>query len=179
MPRFIRRPTPSTPADPQHLIGFQTNPELQEQQKKQEKAERQAAKVPVDLRDVLNQKEQNKIEQLGQKKRARELAIANTTKSNSNLSPVQQPEARRVRFSSELLSQTEARQYDIAARDAVRLQREVKSGNPNSGLDEQKFETATSRGEPENVKSLEKASIGVHYLRPVKKPTLSLDRVPP
>ena len=128
---------------------------------------------------MLNQKEQSKIEQLVQKKRARELANANTANSSPNLSPVQQPVARRERFSYELLSQTEAREYDIAARDAVCLQKEVKSGNPNSVLDEQKFETATSRGEPETVKSLEKASIGVHYLRPVKKPTLSLDRIPP
>ena len=169
---------PSTPTDPQHLIGFQANPELQEQQKIQEKAQRQAAKAPFGLRDVLNQKEQNKIEQLVQKKRARELANANTPSSSSNLSPVQQPEARRVRFSDELLSQTEARQYDIATRDAVRLQREAKSGDPNSGIDEQKFDTATSKGDPENVQNLEKASIGMHYLRPVKKPTLLLDRNP-
>ena len=77
---------PSTPADPQHLIGFQANPELQEQQKKQEKAERQVAKAPIDLRDVLNQKEQKKIEQLVQKKRASELASTNTASSSSNLS---------------------------------------------------------------------------------------------
>ena len=105
---------PQPPTDPPHLIGFQTNPELQEQQKIHEKTERQAAKAPIDLRNVLNQKEQNKIEQLAQKKRARELANANTPSSNSNLSPVQQPEARRVRFSDELLSQTKARQFDIA-----------------------------------------------------------------
>ena len=51
------------PTDPQLLIGFHANPELQEQQKIQEKMERQAARAPIDLRDVLNQKEQNKIEQ--------------------------------------------------------------------------------------------------------------------
>ena len=84
-----------------------------------------------------------------------------------------------MRFSNELLSQTEARQLDIAARDAVRLQREAKSENPDSGLDVQKFETATSKGDPEDVENLEKATIGMHYLRPVKKPTLLLDRIPP
>ena len=52
---------PQPPTDPQHLIGFQANLELQEQQKIQEKTERQAAKAPIDLRNVLNQKEQNKI----------------------------------------------------------------------------------------------------------------------
>ena len=138
---------PQPPTDPQHLIGSQTNPEVQEQQKIQEKTERQAAKAPIDLRNVLNQKEQNKIEQLAQKERARELANSNTPSSSSNLSPVQQPEARRVRFSDELLSQTEARQFDIATRDVVRLQREAKSGNPKSGIDEQKFDTATSKGD--------------------------------
>ena len=91
---------------------------------------------------------------------------------------MQQREARRVRFSDEFLSQTEARQFDIATRDSVRLQREAKPGDPNSGKDEQKFDTATSKGDPENVQKLEKASIGKHYLRPVKKPTLLLDRIP-
>ena len=166
------------PTDPQHLIGFQANPELQEQQKIHEKTERQAARAPIDLRDVLNQKEQNKIEQLVQKKRARELANTNTPSTSSSHSPVQQPEARRVRFSDELLSQTEARQLDIATRDAVRLRREAKSRDPSSGIDEQKFDTATSKGDPENVRNLEKATIGVHYLRPVKKPTLPLDHIP-
>ena len=170
---------PSTSQDPHHLIGFQADPDRQEQQKKQELAERQAAKAPIDLRDVLNRKEQSKIEQLVQKKRARDLANSDATNSSPNPSPVQQPEPRRVRFSNELLSQTEARQLDIAARDAVRLQREAKSENPDSGLDVQKFETATSKGNPEDVENLEKATIGVHYLRPVKKPTLLLDRIPP
>ena len=123
-----------------------SDPDLHEQQKEQEKAERQTAKAPIDLRDVLNKKEQNKIEQLAQKKRARDLANADATNSSPNPSPIQQPEARRVRFSDELLSQTEARQYDITARDAARLQREVKSGNPDSDLDVQKFDTATSKG---------------------------------
>ena len=48
---------PSTSSDPQHLIGFQADPDLHEQQKEQEKAERQTAKAPIDLRDVLNKKE--------------------------------------------------------------------------------------------------------------------------
>ena len=170
---------PSTSQDPHHLIGFQADPERQEQQKQQELAERQAAKAPIDLRDVLNRKEQSKIEQLVQKKRARDLANSDATISSPNPSPVQQPEPSPVRFSKELLSQTEARQLDIAARDAVRLQREAKSENPDLGLDVQKFETATSKGSPEDVENLEKATIGVHYLRPVKKPTLVLDRIPP
>ena len=166
------------PTDPQHLIGFQANPELQEQQKIQEKTETQAARAPIDLRDVLNQKEQNKIEQLAQKKRGRELANTNTPGTSSSHSPVQQPEARRVRFPDELLSQTEARQLDIVTRDAVRLRIEVKSRDPSSGIDEQKFDTATSKGDPENVRNLVKATIGVHYLRPVQKPTLLLDHIP-
>ena len=170
---------PSTSQDPHHLIGFQADPERQEQQKMQELAERQAAKAPIDLRDVLNRKEQSKIEQLIQKKRARDLANSDATNSSPNPSPVQQPEPRRVRFSNELLWQTEARQLDIAARDAVRLQREAKSENPHSGLDVQKFETATSKGDPEDVENLGKATIGMLYLRPVKKPTLLLDRIPP
>ena len=83
---------PSTSQDPHHLIGFQADPERQEQQKKQELAERQAAKAPIDLRDVLNRKEQSKIEQLVQKKRARGLANSDATNSSPNPSPVQQLE---------------------------------------------------------------------------------------
>ena len=49
---------PSTSASPQHLIGFQANPELQERQMEQKKAERQATNAPIDIRDVMNQKEQ-------------------------------------------------------------------------------------------------------------------------
>ena len=64
-----------------------------------------------------------------------------------------------MRLSEVFLSQTETRQYDITAKDTVRLQLVVQSGSPNSGLDIQKFETATSKGEPENAKTLEKASI--------------------
>ena len=82
---------PSTSQDPHHLIGFQADPERQEQQKKQEIAERQAAKAPIDLRDVLNRMEQSKIEQLVQKKRARDLANSDATNSSTNPSPVQQP----------------------------------------------------------------------------------------
>ena len=107
------------------------------------------------------------------------MAISDVANTSPKHSPVQQPEARRVRFSVVLMSQTETRQYNITAIDAVRLQREVQSGNPDSGLDIQKFETATNKGEPENAKTLEKASIGMHYLRLVKKPTLFLDRIPP
>ena len=58
------------------------------------------------------------------------------------------------------------------------LQREARSGTQDSGSDSRKIETATSRGEPQNMKILENASIGMHYLRPVKKPTLPLDRIP-
>ena len=155
---------PSTSADPRHLIGFQANTELQEQQKEQQKPEKQAANEPIDLRDVLNRKEQkNKLERaIGPKKRIRELANSDAASLSPNPSPVQQPEARRVRFSGGLQSQTKTRQYDITARDAVRLQREVQSGNLDPGLDIQKFETVTSRGEPENVKTLDKASVGMH-----------------
>ena len=171
---------PSTSADPQHLIGSQANPELQERQKEQQKAEKQAANTPKDLRDVLNQKEQkSKLEQLIQKKRTRDLANSYAASLNPNPSPVQQPEARSVRISKKLLSHTETRQHDISARDAVRLQREIQSGNPDSGLAIQKFETATSKGEPENVRTLEKASVGKKYLRSQKKPTLLLNRIPP
>ena len=66
-----------------------------------------------------------------------------------------------MRLSEELRSQTETRQYDITARHAVRLQREVQSRIPNSGLDIRNFETTTSKGEPEKAKALEKASIGM------------------
>ena len=51
---------PSTSTDPQHIVGFQVNPELQEQQNKQQKVERKASNAPIDLRDVSNQKKTEK-----------------------------------------------------------------------------------------------------------------------
>ena len=69
--------------------------------------------------------------------------------------------------------------YQSWHEDAVRLQREVQSRSPNSDLDIRKFKTTASKGEPENAKAFEKASIAMHYVRPVTKPTLLMDRIPP
>ena len=80
-----------------------------------------------------------------------------------------------MKFSEEFLSQIEAGQHDITAKNAVRLQREPRSETPHSGKDLQKFERATSQGKSENVKILKKATNGVHYLRPVKKSVLLID----
>ena len=48
----------SATPDPQPLICFQANPELQERQREQQKEEQKAVNAPKDLRDVLNKKKQ-------------------------------------------------------------------------------------------------------------------------
>ena len=79
---------PSTATDPPYLVGLQADPELQEQRKQPQKAERRAANAPIDLRDVLNQKEQkNKLEQLVQKKSTRELPNSYAVNTSPNPSP--------------------------------------------------------------------------------------------
>ena len=149
----------------QPLIGHQGNPKLKERQKQQQRAEDQAARAPVDLR--------NEIEQLAQKKRAREQA-----NRSANPSPAQQPVARKMKLTTELISRAETYQLDLTAKDAVRLQREVLPGTDAPQQQLQKFERTHSKGDPEAVKSLEKAFIGMHYIRPVKKPVLLTDRTP-
>ena len=153
---------PSDSKDPLHLIGYQEDPQLQQQQQqKQQKAMWKAAQAPIDMRDVLKQKEQqNRLEQIVQKKIARELTKSDAQSTSPTPSPTQQPEGRRVRISKELLSQTEARQYDITAKDAVPQQRDPHSGISDSETNRQKFEIATSQGEPQNVRTLEKPLLG-------------------
>ena len=115
----------------------------------------------------------NKLEQLAQKKRAREQA-----NRLANPSPVQQPVARKMKLTTELISRAETYELDLTAKDAVRLQRGVLPGTDAPQQQLQKFERAHSKGDPEAVKSLEKATIGMHYVRPVKKHVLLTDRTP-
>ena len=100
--------TPSASEDSQLLIGYREDPQQQQQQSKQQKVEWNAAKAPRHVRDVLKQKEQqNRLEVVVHKKKARELAKSDAQSTSSTPFPTQQPEVRRVRFSKELLSQTE------------------------------------------------------------------------
>ena len=86
----------STSRDPQHLIGYQDDPQLKQQQHEYQKAEWKAAKAPINLRDVLKQKgQQNMLEQLVQKKRARELTSSDAACRSLNLSPTQLRKARK------------------------------------------------------------------------------------
>ena len=136
---------------------------MKERQRQQQRAESQADNTPIDPRTILNTN-----------KRAREPANANR---NPNPSPTQQPEARRVRLRGQLLSTSEAQQLDITARDALRLQREKPATAEQTDTDLLRFETVTSKGDPENVGTLKRATIGAHYIRPVKRATKSLSAV--
>ena len=70
-------------------------------------------------------------------------------------------------------------QLDITANDAVRLQRKVPATAQEADPLEQKFEETTSKGDPATQRTIEKATIWVLYIRPMKKPVFTLDRYPP
>ena len=48
-----------------------------------------------------------------------------------------------------------------------------------SDENEQRFEKATSKGDPVSGKVLHKATVGVHHLREIKRPAALPDRMPP
>ena len=76
-----------------------------------------------------------------------------------------------------MLSTSEAHQLDITASDAERLQREIPVTAENL-TDLLRFETVTSKEDAEAVRTLERATIGAHYLRPVKRAVFHPDRYP-
>ena len=93
-----------------------------------------------------------------------------------NPSPTQQPAARKATFAEELHAE---KQLDITARDPARLQRGGRAMNQESNSSTRRFDSATSNGEPETFRTMDKATVGLHYLSPVKKPASLTDRVPP
>ena len=139
-----------------------------ERQREQQRAESRTTETPTDLRA--------KIIAL---KRARDQAKTKPSNKDPNTSPTQQPEARRVKLSKELISQDKMRQLSPTTEDALRLQREIPATTKKSDSEFRKIEKALSKGNLSTVKTLDKASIVVHYLRPVTKPMLLPDRFPP
>ena len=103
-------------SEPSRLIGFQKDPQNQERQRQQQRADNKPASAPIDFRDKIN---------AGKRTReAVEQSNSTTTTTAPAVSPTQ-PEARRQRKTKELLTSAETQQLDITARDAVRLWREV------------------------------------------------------
>ena len=137
--------------EPELLIGFQANPQLQERQKQQQRAVNKAAEAPLDLRDKINankraRKQAEQAEQTG-----------TTAKRDPPIpSPTQQPEAWRIRITRELLTPAEMQQLDIAASEVFAA--------AESDPIECKFEQATSREDPGTVLTVERATIGAHYI---------------
>ena len=83
----------TTRSEPSRLVGFQKDPQLQERQHQQQKAENKAANAPIVLRDKINAG-----------KRARDLGEQLSSNNNEEiptLSPTQ-PAARRPRMTQEL-----------------------------------------------------------------------------
>ena len=78
----------------------------------------------------------------------------------------------------EWFTSAQTQQLDITAKDAIRLQREVpvttEEGNPLR----QKFEIATSKGDHATQRTIERATVGVLYTRPVKKPVFTVVQSP-
>ena len=157
--------------EPSKLVGFQKDPKLQKRQREEQREERKSNNAPIDLRDKLNAA-----------KRAREQDEQTISRSNRGIQAPypSQPEARRQKVARELLTATEIKQLDIAARDAVRLQREVPSIPDEENPPKQKFAIANSKGDQTTQRTIERANIGVVYTRPVKPPVFTNDGgVPP
>ena len=79
-------------SEPGCLVGFQKDPQLQERQRQEQKAENKAANAPIDLRDKINAG-----------KRSRDLEEQSSLNNNREipaLSP-NQPAARRQRMTRE------------------------------------------------------------------------------
>ena len=118
-----RDPTPKR--EPNCLVGFQKDLQLQERQRQQQRVENKAANAPIDLRDKLNAG-----------KRARDLGEQSSSNTNRDLSAPSptKPEARRQKIAREWLTSAKTQQLEITAKDAVRLQRELpvktEKGNP-------------------------------------------------
>ena len=158
--------------EPARIVGYQRDPQMQERQREQQKAENKVASTVIDLREKINAG-----------KRAREEAEQSSSATTPTpvapaVSPTQ-PEVRKQRVTRELSTSAEIQQLDITAKDAVRLQREMSTTMPQEDSLRQKFEVATGRGDPATQKGIEKATVGVLYNRPVKKPVFSTDGCPP
>ena len=160
-------------SEPASLVGFQMDPQLRERQREQQKAESKAASTVVDLREKINagKRAREAAEQAGQ-------SSSTTTPQPPAASPTR-PETRRPRITRELLTHAEKRQLDITARDALRLQREVPTTTSPEDPLRQKFEVATGTGDLATRQKIEKATVGVLYNRPVKKPVFTRDGCPP
>ena len=159
-----------TRKEPSRLVGFQKDPKLQERQRQQQRVESKTTNAPIALRDKLN---------VG--KRAREQGEQSSSKVDIGVpapSPTQ-PEARRQKVAKEWLTTTEMQQLDITARDAVRLQQELPATIVEGSPSRQKFESATSKGDQATQRTIEKATIGVLYTRPVKRPIFTANGCPP
>ena len=70
-------------------------------------------------------------------------------------------------------------QLDITARYAMRLQRKVPATTVEGSPSRQKFESATSKGDQATQRTIKKATIGVLYTRPVKRPIFTANVCPP
>ena len=163
---------PPQVSEPASLVGFQMDPQFRERQREQQKAESKAANTVVDLREKIKAG-----------KRAREAAGQGRQSSSTSIpqppstSPTQ-PEIRRPRITHELLTNAEKRQLDITARDALRLKREIPTTTSPEDPLQQKFEVATGTGDLASRQKIEKATVGVLYNRPVKKPVFTRDGCP-
>ena len=144
--------------------------QLQERQRQQQRVESKTTNAPIDLRNKLHAG-----------KRAREQGEQSSSKEDIGTpapSPTQ-PEARRQTVAKEWLTTTEMQQLDITARDAVRLQREVPATTAEGSPSRLRFESATGKGDQATQRTIEKATIGVLYTRPVKRSIFTANGCPP
>ena len=112
-------------SEPSRLVGFQKDPQLQECQGQEQKAENKTAKTPIDLSDNINAG-----------KRAKDLGEQLSSSNNREiLTPsTTEPAAKTQRTTREWLTSAEKQLLDITANDAVLLQREVPNTTEEADL---------------------------------------------
>ena len=103
---------------------------------------------------------------------------SSTSKEPTVPSPTQ-PESRRQRLTREWLTSAGMQQLDITAIDAERLQREMPATAELADPLRQKVEKTTSKGDPVTHRTIENATIGILYTRPVENPAFTPDGYPP
>ena len=167
MTQFSSRDEPPR-SEPSRLIGFQKDPENQQRQRQQQRADNKAASAPIDLRDKINagKRASEAVEQ--------QQSNSTTTTTAPAVSPTQ-PEARRQRITRKLFTSAETQHLYITAR---RKTQEVPATTEEADSPRQKYEIATRKGDPATQRRIEKATVGVFYTRPVKKPVFSTDGSP-
>ena len=123
----------------EYLLGIQESPQPRERQKRPHRAESQAARAPIALRE--------KFQLWARQNSGLELNV--TSSSQQDLV------TRNVRFAEELLSLSEMQQQNITGKDPVRLQREFPPDPLGNEQDHRNYASTTCMGTQEMIRTIE------------------------